>query len=135
MSPITPEAQRGRLLLLIAFTITLLGDVCIIALKISRVGFTSAAVGSVFRWFITAALFYAIWRGHRWVRWLMVGLMGLGLLLSIPVMLRTIHPIAIGVVLQFGITVALLAFPRSVSVFIDHQRIRYGGNTSPWRWS
>jgi len=129
MPPITPEAQRGRLFLLIAFAVTLFGDLCIIALKISRVGFTPASVGSVLRWFITAALFYAIWRGHRWVRWLVVGLLGLGLLLTVPAMLRTLHPLVIGVVLQFRITVALLAFPRSVSAFIDYQSVRYKGDT------
>ena len=125
----TPEEQRGRLLLLIAFAVTLLGDFCVIALKISRVGFGPESVGSVFRWFITAALFYAVWRGHRWVRWLMVGLLGLGLLLTVPLMLRTLHPIFIGIVIQFSITVALLAFPRSVSAFIDYQKVRYNGDT------
>jgi hypothetical protein len=129
MPPITPEAKRGRLLLIIAFTVTLFGDFCVIGLTISRVGFTPVSVESVLRWFITAALFYAIWRGHRWVRWLMVGLIGLGLLLAIPAMLRTLHPFMIGIVLQFSITVALLAFPRSVSAFIDYQRVRYIGDT------
>jgi hypothetical protein len=127
MPSITPEAQRGRLLLLIAFATTLLGDLCIITLKISRIGFPPS-IGSVLRWFITAALFYAIWRGHSGVRWLMVGLLGLGLLLSIPAILRSLHPLQIGVAFQVSFTAALLAFPPSVSAFMDYQRGKYSEN-------
>ena len=128
LSPMTPEAKRGRLLLLIAIAVTLFGDGLVILLKMSRVGLVASG-GSVIRWFITAALFYAVWRGHRWVRWLMVGLLGLGLLLTVPAMLRSLHPLLIAVVFQISITVALLAIPPSVSAFIDYQRERYNENT------
>ena len=121
----TPEEQRGRLLLLIAFAVTLVGDLCLITLKISVLGFRPSSIGSVLRLFVTAALFYAVWRGHRWVRWLMVGLLGLGLLLAVSDMLRTWQPLMIGLVIQFSITLALLVFPRSVSAFINYQRATY----------
>ena len=123
--PITPEAKRGKVFLIIAFAVTLFGDFCVVLLKILHIGLVPSSVGSILRWFITTALFYAIWRGHRWVRWLMVGLLGLGLLLTVPAMLRTFDPLLIGIVLQFGITVALLAFPPSVSAFMEYQRARY----------
>jgi len=74
-------------------------------------------------------LFYAVWQGHRWARWLMVGLLSLGLLLVIPPMLRTLHPLLIGVALQFAAAVSLLAFPPSVSAFLTFQRRRRNENT------
>ena len=129
MPPITPEAQRGRVLLLIAFATTLLGDSCVIALKTARIGLTPAFIGSVLRLLVTVVLFYAVWRGVRWVRWLLVVLMGLGLLVMLPVTLLTVHPVAIGIAVQLGITVALLAMPKSVSAFIEYQRMANDGNT------
>jgi len=127
-SGISTEAQRGRWLLATAIAVTLFGDAIVILLKISKSGL-GASGGSAVRWFVTAALFYAVWRGQQWARWLMVGLLGLGLLLTAPGMLRSMHPLLIGVVLQLGITLALLAFPPSVSAFISHQRRRYEGNS------
>jgi len=123
----TQDAQQGRVFLILAIAITLLGDLCIIALKIFTVGFVPAMVGSILRWFITAALFYAIWRGHKWTRWLMVGLISLCLLVSVPAMMRTLHPMVIGIVLQFSITLILLVIPRIVSAFLEHQRARHFG--------
>ncbi len=125
------EVRRGRTLLLIAFAVTLLGDMCVITLKIARLGIVPASIGSVFSWFITVGLFYAIWRGHRWVRWLMVGLFGWGLLLLLPRLISSLHPLAIGIALQFSITIALLVFSPSVSAFIDYQRSKYREDAQP----
>jgi hypothetical protein len=122
MLTLTPKQSRGRVLLLIAIGVTLFGDACFILLKLSRFGLVPESIGSAMRWFITAALFYAVWRGHHWVRWLMVGLMALGLFLTVPAMLRTLNPLFICLALQFSIALSLLAFPPSVSAFIDHQR-------------
>jgi hypothetical protein len=125
MPILTEELMFGRRLLLTAFAVTLFGDLCVILLTLLQIGLASVSIASIFRWFITAALFYAIWRGHSWVRWLMVVLCGLALLLIIPAMMRSLNPLLIGVALQFSITLALLAFPRSVSAFIDYQRQKY----------
>ena len=131
MSMMPPELRRGRLLLLIAFAVTLLGDLLTILVKVLRVGLTPSSFGSVLRWFITAALFYAIWRGHRWARWLTVGLLGLGVLMIVPVLLRSMHPLVIVVALQFIIALALLAFSPSVAAFIDYQRALHSENKEP----
>jgi len=128
MPMMPPELRRGKLLLLIAFAVSLLGDLLTIVVKILRVGLTPGSFGSVLRWLITAALLYAIWRGHRWARWLMVGLLGLGLVLIGPVALVSMHPLAIAVALQFIIALGLLAFSPSVSAFIDYQRALYSEN-------
>jgi hypothetical protein len=126
-----PELRRGRLLLLIAFAVTLLGDLLTILVKILRVGLTPSSFGSVLRWFITAALLYAIWRGHRWARWLTVGLLGLGLLMIVPVLLQSMHPLVIVVALQFIIALALLAFSPNVAAFINYQRALHSENKKP----
>jgi hypothetical protein len=125
-SGISPEAQRGRCLLAIAIVITLIGDLAIVLLKILRLG-VQVSAGSAARWIITAALLYAVWVGLRWARWLMVTLLGLGLVMVVPVMLSSLDPLAVGIALQFAVAAALLAFPRSVSRFLEYQRHRYSG--------
>jgi len=116
-------------LVLIAFAVTLLGDLVVISLKISQVGL-SASTGSIFRWLSTIALFYAIWRGYAWARWLVVGFLGLGLILVLLLMQwRGLDALAIGVALQFSTALVLLAFPRSVTTFLGYQHARYRDNT------
>ncbi|HSY43004.1 MAG TPA: hypothetical protein VK811_03780 [Candidatus Acidoferrum sp.] len=129
MPPLTEELKQGRRLLLIAFAVALFGDLFVILRFAFLMGFIPDSVASISRWLITAALFYAIWRGHNWVRWLVVVLYGAGLLLIIVPMMRSLQPILIFVALQFCITIALLVFPPSVSAFIQYQRQRYKKNT------
>jgi len=122
----TPAARLGQILVIVAIAITLLGDLVVISLTIPGAP-SSKVVTSVIRWLLTAALFYAIWRGHTWARWLTVGLLSVGLLMVTPGAYRTLHPLLIGVMLQFAIAVGLLAFPPSVGAFLALQRERYGG--------
>ena len=122
--PLSPKQRRGRLLLVVTIAITLLIDGLIVFLKISKVGF-APSVGSIMRWFVTAALFSAVWRGQSWARWLLVGLCGLGLALSFPSTFQTLHPLRVVIVIQLSITVIVLAFLKSVSAFLEFQRISY----------
>jgi hypothetical protein len=119
-SNLTSSVRRGRLLVVIAGAVTLIGDACVTSLKISRVGF-DASFASIFRWLITLALFYAIWLGYAWARWLIVILMGLGLLSIIPTLVHTWHPLMVALALQFSIGAGLLAFPRYVFDFQTFQ--------------
>lgn len=121
------EARSGRLMILVAAAITLLGDFFVIVLTIAHLP-PPRAVGSIIRWFLTAALFYAIWRGHVWARWLTVGLLGLALIIAVPVTVRTMHPFLMGIALQFAIATCLLAFPPSVSAFLKFQRAQRIGS-------
>ena len=125
MPILSSEQRRGRLFLIIAIAVTLSGDFCIVALKLLAVGFTPSSIGSILRWLITAALFSVIWRGRKWVRWLMVFLLGLGLVLSVLHMLRSWNLLFIGLVVQFSIGAFLLAIPPSVSAFMNYQRVHY----------
>ena len=127
-TPTAAEARSGRLMVIVAIAITLPGDLVVISLT-SPSAPPSKTAGSVVRWLVTAALFYAIWRGQAWARWLTIGLLSLGLLLVIPGAFRTLHPMLIGVMLQFAIAIGLLAFPPSVSAFLRAQRERYASGT------
>jgi hypothetical protein len=130
MTALTLEERRGRALLLTGFAVALFGDICITsALIVPRVGFGPMTIASVIRWLFTAALLFAIWRGHRWARWLIVGLFTVGFLLVVRAILRVSHPLLVAVAVHLGLTVVLLAFPSSVSAFIRYQRLRYSGGT------
>lgn len=141
MNTITAEAQRGRLYLVLAFAITLASDIGLTILEIFVPEFQRAGpkpmgaalyfVGMVVRLLITFALFFGVWRGLRWVRWLMVTFIGLALLLTLPILIRSPNLVAIGIVLQFCITLALLAFPPSLSAFINFQRAKYQKGSTP----
>lgn len=124
------KVPTGRLIVLVAIATTLLGDLVVIFLTIPHIP-PPRAIGSVVRWLITAVLLYAVWRGRTWARWLTVALLSLGLLLAIPQALRTMHPLLIGIALQFATAICLLAFPPSVSAFLEYQRARYSGGDLP----
>ena len=124
----SPELWRGRLLVLLAATVTILGDIVVTVVTTPHPS-PSKIVVFIVRFFITLALFHAVWRGLRWARWLVVALLALGLCFLFPVLLRTMHPLVIGVALQFAVAVGLLALPPSVSAFLAKQRSLYHENT------
>jgi hypothetical protein len=126
-STMNERAQRGRYLLAAAAAISLFGDGVIILLKIASVGLFASG-GSVIRWFITAVLFYVMWQGYQWARWIMVALLSIGLLLFLPIVFRNPQPLFIAIAAQFGAAVGLLAFPPSVSAFMAFQRTRQSEN-------
>lgn len=123
MPDIPPEAKRGRLYVAIAIGLTLVGDGVVIAMTVGQTG-ASSALSSFIRWILTVALFYAIWRGHRWARWLVVGLLALGLLLTLPLALQMFHVTLLTLCVQFAVALGLLAFPPSVAAFQRFQRER-----------
>lgn len=112
---------RGRIYVLTAIIVSLAGDACVIGLKIASKGI-GASVPGIIRWGITLALLLAVWRGRPWARWVTVVLMSIGLLVAIPTLLATQHPLIMGVFLQFLIAVVLLAFPPSTSRFLASQQ-------------
>jgi len=122
-------ARTGRLLVIAAFAVTILGDLIVVSFISTKAGVPPPS-RSIVRLALTVALFYAIWRGANWARWLVVCLLGLALLL-IPFSLQRVgvHPLLLGLGLQFLVGLGLLAFPPSVAVFLSHQRARYSENT------
>jgi hypothetical protein len=125
----TRAVHTGRLMVLVAMVVTLGSDL-IVSLIGSFYLPRVVIIGSVIRWLLTAALFYAIWHGRAWARWLTVALLGLGLILVLPEAVSTHHLLLVGVALQFIISVALLTVPRSVGAFLTSQRERYTLSTS-----
>ena len=123
------QARMGRLLVLAAFAVTIVGDLIVITVVSKRMG-ASPSIGSMVRPLLTVALFYGIWRGAAWARWLVVCLLSVGLLLVLLPLLRVgMNPFLLGVALQFLVAVGLLAFPPSVGAFLNYQRAQYRENT------
>lgn len=127
-SATSPEVKRGRRLLAIAIAVSLTGDALVILLKVSRVG-PQPSLSSVARWFMTAALFYAVWQGQRWARWLMTGLLGVGLLLTLFAVVANPHPLFLLIAAQFVVTFTLMVFPPSVSAFLSYQLSQQESNS------
>lgn len=115
--------RRGRVYVLLALLITLVGDAGVIGATMAHSGLASGISGLV-RWGLTLALSIAVWRGHAWARWLMVTLMGIALLFAVPTAVMMPHPVTIGLAAQFLFTVSLLAFPPGVRRFQRIQRER-----------
>ena len=117
----TSSLARGRFYVLIAIVVTLAGDAYVTGLKIASKGIGPSIPG-IIRWGFTLALLLAVWRGSPWARWVTVVLMSIGLLVTIPSLLATQHPLIVGVFLQFLIAVVLLSFPPSTSRFLASQQ-------------
>jgi hypothetical protein len=115
--------KRGRVLVAAIIAITLISDAVVISLAIADWGIARSG-SSLIRWFITAALLCAVWKGHAWARWLTVTLFALGFLLVAYTAIRSFHPLLAILAVQFGATVGLLAFSSSVSSFMAFQRAR-----------
>lgn len=118
------EVERGRFSLLAAMLVTLIGDALVIMARAYRFGVDGSGSSAV-RWLLSAAIFYFAFRGQEWARWLMVGLLALGLMLALPAGFHSQNPLFIGLVLQFSIALGYLAFTPSISVFQKYQRSRY----------
>jgi hypothetical protein len=121
MAPIPDEVLRGRRFLISAIFFILFADGITIVAKMPQSGFQTFAVG-VLRWLIAAGLLFAMWRGHRWARWLMVVLLIFGLASFLPSALQSPNPLFIGVMVQFAWALVLLSVPASVSAFQAFQR-------------
>ena len=120
----TAQERLGGWLVAAAIALTLCGDGLVITLKVMHSGM-SASGSSFDRWFLTAALLYAVWQGQRWARWLTVALMGFALLILFPAVLQGgMSPLLFAVAVQIAAVFTILAFPPSVSAFLQVQASR-----------
>src|SRR5262249_49869900 len=110
-------------LVAVAIAVCLLGDDFASLLRVSRLGIVES-FPSLMSWSFTAVLFYLVWEGHRWARWLMVGLQGLDLVFIVPYVLLCPHPLVIRIGVRSGFALVTLAFLPSVSPFLAPQRGR-----------
>ncbi len=120
---LSPEQERGRVFLLIAFALMVLLDLLVIGLQWTALT-PLAMVCSGIRVCLTLALMYAIWIGQRWARWLLVGLAYAASLFMFFVLLLNQHPLSLAMLVVFGFGATLLAFSKDVGSFLRFQRMK-----------
>jgi hypothetical protein len=123
---LTPEQKRGRAILAAALGFWLFVAICVNALVLVVGNYPDAA-----RWVRLAAtvgLFYAVWIGQRWARWLTVGIFTFVFLSRMrhlvlkpnpSLLLHTLFFLAICLMFVF-----VLVLSRHVAAFLSYQRSR-----------
>jgi len=116
-------------MLALLFALCLLLAIGFIVLSISLIGMSETLpmlpiLGGLY--ILAFGLFYFIWMGHNWDRWLTVGLFGSAFILSI-VPLIMIHIllyliISLFFLMLFLIFLVALIFSKSVVSFLNYQR-------------
>ncbi len=119
----SPEAQRGKVIVMIVLGTLLCSDVLIVGLTVARKGLLYSG-SSIVRFLFTVALCYAVFSGRTWARWLTVGLISIAFMMMAVFLFRTQHPLIIATTILFGAAASLLTFPPSVSAFFRHHRKR-----------
>ena len=109
------QIHTGRLLVITAIAVSLCGNA---AADLFSRHFSPVA------WLLTIGLFYALWRGQRWARWLMVGLLGSATLFAVWTLLSVPSLFLVFMAVQFVLVGSLLAFSTDVSAFLNFQRTR-----------
>jgi hypothetical protein len=113
--------DRGRCLVLTTIVITLLGNLLFVVLPATSDSIPSFA-GTILAFCAVAALLYAMWRGQRWARWLLVALYVVGLAVRLTLIFRSPHVLDIARATQQFVAACLLAAPPSVGAFLATQR-------------
>lgn len=119
----TPEQKRGHKLLIGIVILTFGSDLFIGALTMFQNG-VPGAVGTLVRWLLTAGLLYALWKGHGWARWLMVGLCSATFLMMTMAALQNPQPFYIIFDACLAVITGLLMASKSISEFLRFQRLR-----------
>lgn len=120
------EERLGQGLVALAIALILCGDGFLVAYRILRLGMALSG-SSLVRYSLTVILLYAVWRGHDWARWLAVALLGVAFAICALALFRHMHPLVVVVAFQMALCFGLLAFPSSVTAFLNFQRTRQHG--------
>jgi nicotinamide riboside transporter PnuC len=112
---------RGRCLVLTTIVITLLGNLLVVVLPAESDNIPFFA-GKILAFCAVAALLYAMWRGQRWARWLLVAIFVVGLVLRLTLIFPSPHALDIVRATQQFVAALLLALPPSVGAFLAAQR-------------
>jgi hypothetical protein len=124
---LTPEQKRGRVILAAALGFWLFVAVCIDVLVLAVGNIQTLPIICV-RLAVTVGLFYAVWIGQRWARWLTVGIFIIAFLLAVRhfvlkpnpfLLLHTLLFLAICLMFTF-----VLVLSRHVAAFLGYQRSR-----------
>lgn len=123
----TPEQKRGRVILAAVLGLWLLVAVCIDVLVLAVGNIQTLPIICV-RLAVTVGLFYAVWIGQRWARWLTLGFFIIAFFLAVGhfvlkpnpfLMLHTLLFLAICLMFVFALVVS-----RHVAAFLSYQRTR-----------
>lgn len=121
----TPEQKRGRIILAAALGFWIFVAVCIDVLVLAVGNIQTVPVICV-RLAVTFGLFYAVWIGQRWARWLTLGCFSIALFLAVRhfvlkpnlfVLFHTLLFLAIWLMFVFS-----LVLSRHVAAFLSYQR-------------
>jgi hypothetical protein len=113
--------DRGRCLVLAIITITLLGGLVFGVLPAASESIP-VFTGAILAFCAVAALLYAMWRGQRWARWLLVAIYVVGLAFRLTLIVRAPEVLDIARATQQFVAALLLAVPPSVGAFLAAQR-------------
>ena len=124
---LTPEQKRGRVILAGALGFCLCVAVCIDVLVLAVGNIQTLPIICV-RLAVTFGLFYAVWIGQRWARWLTLGIFIVAFLLAVRHFVLKPNPflllhtfLFLAICLMF---VFVLVLSRHVAAFFSYQRAR-----------
>jgi hypothetical protein len=122
---LTPEQKRGRILLAATLGFWLLAALCIDGLVLALGSIQTVPIICI-RLAVTGGVFYPVWIGQRWARWLTVGLSIIAFLLAVRhfvlnpnpfLLLHTLFFLAICLMFVFT-----LVLSRHVAAFLSYQQ-------------
>ena len=122
---LTPPQKRGRIILALFFGMWLVLALGIDALLVAFDG-PSRLLAAAVRLLLSVGLFYAVWVGKNWARWLTVGLFGFAFALSVRHFV--IHHNVLFLLFTlfffvvFSASIFVLTISKSVTAFLNHQR-------------
>jgi hypothetical protein len=122
----TSLQKRGRAILAVLLISWLIIALGVIVLEVAIDGISPLLPIYCVRYALTLGLFYAIWTGHNWARWLTVGLFAVAFLLSVRHLI--IHHIVLFLIYSFVwlaiflIFTVVLTLSKSVGAFLSYQR-------------
>ena len=114
------QEKVGKIILLVIFGLILLSDIFVIFLMVMKLG-PSALMPRVVRLLLTCGLFYAVYIGKVWARWVCVFLYVLGLFIVIASLQKSPNfPMIVILILFTAMLAALTVIPQTVA-FLKNQ--------------
>jgi hypothetical protein len=123
MKYMTDRERTGKIILTTFLGLCLLSDVIIAALSIFKFG-PFALFKGIVRLSLTGGLFYAVYAGHKWARWLTVTLYSIACIMTAMVLIRTPHLLFVILLILFGGVLCMLTFIPQTVEFLKHQNKR-----------
>lgn len=108
--------RRGRTIMIVLIASTFAFEALILAVLLKL------EMSDVIRLALTAALWYAVWKGKAWAKWLTVILFGITAILMLLFLFKNPTVMIVGVLVYSCAVVVVLTCSKSVDEFIQYQR-------------